>query len=230
MLLLLSRLAASEESQRKPGPFYGRFVRVIDGDTLVIKTRDGKEVSLDLWGIDAPELKQPNGDRAKRFLNDLIEKTRDRLFKYDLRIEEQFTDEDGARKAIIKVVVGHSIPDLRRAVGEEVQFQIIRGGWAWHDRTNTPDDEKLAAASSEAKEARRGLWADESPVPPWEWRKQHDRDEMETGMCKVPASRRRVCRHGAASEQIGLRRWCNRRCPGDTSACLIRSDFPRCGW
>ncbi len=230
LMLLLSRCAASDEPERNPGPFYGRFVRVVDGDTLLIETRDGKEVSLDLWGIDAPELKQPNGDRAKRFLNDLIEKTRDRLFKYDLWIEEKVTDEDGVRKAIINVVVGHSIPDLRRALGEEVHFQVIRGGWAWHDRTNTPDDEKLAAASNEAKAARRGLWAGESPVPPWEWRKQHDQDEVEKGMCTSPASRSRVRRHGTASEQSCLRWWCNRRCSGDTAACPIRSVFLRCGW
>ncbi len=29
--------------------------------------------------------------------------------------------------------------------------------------------EKLEAG---AKEAKRGLWADPSPVPPWEWRRQ----------------------------------------------------------
>ena len=33
----------------------------------------------------------------------------------------------------------------------------------------------LLAAQNEAKEARRGLWADASPVPPWEWRSNSNR-------------------------------------------------------
>lgn len=32
------------------------------------------------------------------------------------------------------------------------------------------DHDRPAAAQSEAQAARRGLWADAAPVPPWEWR------------------------------------------------------------
>lgn len=31
-------------------------------------------------------------------------------------------------------------------------------------------DQAYFAAEGEAKEARRGLWADENPISPWEWR------------------------------------------------------------
>lgn len=213
LLLMLPRLATGEEPQLKPRLLYGRFVRVIDGDTLVVNTRDGKELTLDLWGIDAPELGQPNGDRARKYVKDLIEKTRDPLFKYDLWIKEKLTDENGAMLGIVKVVVGHSIPELRRAVGEEVHLQIIRAGWAWHDKENAPDDRKLAAAKKEAREAKRGLWAGETPVPPWEWRKQHGQDKVEQETRKFPRSRRRFRQqyHGTAAEPSHLRWWCKRR-------------------
>jgi micrococcal nuclease len=30
---------------------------------------------------------------------------------------------------------------------------------------------EFTAAEADAREHRRGLWADPSPVPPWEWRR-----------------------------------------------------------
>ena len=30
----------------------------------------------------------------------------------------------------------------------------------------------LEALEAEAREAKKGLWADPHPVPPWKWRKQ----------------------------------------------------------
>jgi micrococcal nuclease len=30
----------------------------------------------------------------------------------------------------------------------------------------------LEGIEKEAREARKGLWADPQPVPPWEWRKR----------------------------------------------------------
>jgi hypothetical protein len=40
---------------------------------------------------------------------------------------------------------------------------------AWH-YTRYSDNQRLAAAEREARQGRRGLWADPKPVPPWEWR------------------------------------------------------------
>ena len=53
--------------------------------------------------------------------------------------------------------------------GQDVNRQMVKDGLAWHyvkyDRSAT-----LAAAEREARAAKRGLWADAAPVPPWEWR------------------------------------------------------------
>lgn len=46
---------------------------------------------------------------------------------------------------------------------------------AWvFDRYAT--DRTLYAIQDEARAARRGLWSDAAPVPPWEWRAQHRRE------------------------------------------------------
>lgn len=43
-----------------------------------------------------------------------------------------------------------------------------------HDRYAA--DLTLYAIQDEARAARRGLWSDAAPVPPWEWRAQHRRE------------------------------------------------------
>ncbi len=46
---------------------------------------------------------------------------------------------------------------------------MVADGLAWHF-TRYSDDKRLAAAEREARAARVGLWADEAPVAPWDWR------------------------------------------------------------
>lgn len=51
-------------------PLY-QVVRVVDGDTVILS--DGNiQFTLRIAGLDAPEKKQPYGQEAKKFLNDLI--------------------------------------------------------------------------------------------------------------------------------------------------------------
>ncbi|MBR8461593.1 thermonuclease family protein [Campylobacter sp. faydin G-105] len=50
----------------------GRVIKVIDGDTINILTKENEVVKIRLFGIDAPELKEKGGKRSKRHLNRLI--------------------------------------------------------------------------------------------------------------------------------------------------------------
>ena len=57
----------------------GTIIKVIDGETYLIKTLEGSEIiKVRLWGIDTPEKKQPFGMTAKnycvdRYLNKTID-------------------------------------------------------------------------------------------------------------------------------------------------------------
>jgi len=50
-----------------------------------------------------------------------------------------------------------------------INAEQVRRGMAWVYRQYA-HDLSLYAIEAEAKAARRGLWADPAPIPPWEWR------------------------------------------------------------
>ncbi len=65
----------------------------------------------------------------------------------------------------------------RRSVGKvkcagiDAGARQVATGLAWmYDRHNKPNS-PLNALQDEAKAARRALWADNEPAPPWEWRR-----------------------------------------------------------
>jgi endonuclease YncB( thermonuclease family) len=64
--------------------------------------------------------------------------------------------------------------------GASVNLLQVQAGLAWHyafpGRPWTADDDLIARAESDARLARRGLWAGANPLPPWQYRRQH-RDE-----------------------------------------------------
>ena len=64
--------------------------------------------------------------------------------------------------------VGEVILPNERVLNEE----LVRAGMCWWYRRYAPDDGTLAQLEADAKAAKRGLWADADPVPPWEWRER----------------------------------------------------------
>ena len=48
---------------------------------------------------------------------------------------------------------------------------MVEESMTWHYRYYSKDPE-LAKAEAAAKEAKKGLWVDPDPIPPWEWRKK----------------------------------------------------------
>jgi micrococcal nuclease len=47
---------------------------------------------------------------------------------------------------------------------------LVKDGWCWWYRKYAPGDTVLEGLEKEAREAKKGLWVDPKPVPPWEWR------------------------------------------------------------
>ncbi|OGT84318.1 MAG: nuclease [Gammaproteobacteria bacterium RIFCSPLOWO2_02_FULL_61_13] len=131
--------------------FTGRVVAVADGDTITV-LREREQVKVRLVEIDAPEKAQAFGNRSKQSLSDLC-------FNKTARLDDKGKDRYG--RTLARVYCD----------GADANAEQVRRGMAWvYDRYVT--DRGLYSIQDEARAAKRGLWADNSPVPPWEWRRK----------------------------------------------------------
>ncbi len=125
--------------------------RVIDGDTIEV---DGVHVRL--FGIDAPEKKQPFGEKAKTNLSTLA---------YNRTAEADCRKTDRYRRKVCVVFVGN----------KDVGLEQIKVGMAWWYQQYSKEQSRqersdYEQAESLAKRHRYGLWSGPNPTPPWEWR------------------------------------------------------------
>jgi micrococcal nuclease len=67
---------------------------------------------------------------------------------------------------------GRTLADVPLPDGTNVNHKLVKEGWCWLYRKYAPGDAVLEGLEKEAREARKGLWADPQPVPPGEWRKK----------------------------------------------------------
>lgn len=61
-----------------------------------------------------------------------------------------------------------------------VNFEMVTNGYAWHYVRYAPDNKQLADAEKQARELKLGLWFDQSPIAPWDWRKK-EADKKKAG-------------------------------------------------
>ena len=130
----------------------GKVIKVVDGDTIEV-LQGNQPVRIRLNGIDAPEKGQAHGNKAKLFVLELV-----------------------AQKVVAVEVVdtdkyGRSVGDVILPGGRDLNKEIVAAGYAWWYRKYS-NDQSLGRLEEAARSARRGLWQDKNPVPPWVWRKQ----------------------------------------------------------
>jgi len=70
-----------------------------------------------------------------------------------------------------RCVYGRVLADLVDDKGRSISREMIKEGWAWWYKKYQPLNKELAELEKEARAERRGLWAEENPVPPWAWRR-----------------------------------------------------------
>ena len=131
-------------------------LRVADGDTIIVRVNNHKDIEVRLYGIDCPEWNQPGGREAAAFLRSLQGR--------QVTIREMDTDSYGRTVALVEFN------------GRSVNLDLAARGHAWyytHYCRSQPICGQLRAAEAEARAARRGLWSGQNPVAPWEWRKKY---------------------------------------------------------
>ncbi|MCA9216276.1 MAG: thermonuclease family protein [Planctomycetales bacterium] len=121
-------------------------VHVDKGDAIVT-VADSELTFVRLVNISCPSPEQPFGDDARQYTKRLC-------WKKSVELVGDETDATGTRLADV-IVNGKSLCE-----------ELLSAGLAWHD-TRSSSDPKLARLQAEAKTAKRGLWAEDDAIPPW---------------------------------------------------------------
>lgn len=151
-VFLCSALCAASAPALAEKSLQCRVRSVHDGDSLRVQCPGRRATTeLRLRQIDAPELGQPYGTQARDRLR--------RLCPADSAITIRHPGRDQYGR-----MLGDVYCDAR-----DVNEEMVASGAAWpYDRH--VEDRKLFWLKEQARSARRGLWANDEPVPPWRWR------------------------------------------------------------
>ena len=139
------------------GTIAGNVVRITDGDTLVVLDSNKVQYKIRLVGIDAPEKKQAYGKKSKENLSDLV------AGKF---VVVEYNKVDRYQRILGKILLN----------SKDMNLEQIKSGMAWHYKKyqgeqTQADRIEYSEAEVDARDARRGLWQDPEPIPPWEYRK-----------------------------------------------------------
>jgi endonuclease YncB( thermonuclease family) len=136
---------------RSAGPHLWRVVGVHDGDTITCLDESNQQQKVRLAEIDAPEIGQDYGKVSREVLAEMV-------FGKTVEVTEDGKDRYGRW-------IGHLSMN-----GVDVNRQMIATGNAWHYGDYSRDT-SLAALQTQAQSQRLGLWAQPSPIAPWDFRK-----------------------------------------------------------
>lgn len=148
------------------GALQGKVVDLGWGDSITVLDAQSKQHRVRLLGIDAPEKEQAFGPAARQKLSALI-------FGKMVAVKYQKMDRNG--RPLGKVLLGTT----------DVNLEMLKAGLAWYyanDRDLPETDRPLYVnAERDARAAGRGLWQDEGPVPPWEFRQARRQQQQQPG-------------------------------------------------
>ena len=131
-----------------------KVTKIVDGDTFHGLTKENEQIKFRVYGIDAPERTQAFANRSRQHFSDLI-------FEKTVGIKVQ-TKRDRYGRPIVWVYTDD---------GKDVGLEMLKAGMAWHykEYDSSPEYDKC---EREAREARIGLWVDNNPVAPWDFRRK----------------------------------------------------------
>lgn len=135
----------------------GQVVGVTDGDTITVLDAGHTQYKIRLAGIDAPEKKQAFGQVSKKSLSDLV---------YEKVVSVEYSKQDRYGRIVGKVLVN----------GLDANLEQVKRGMAWFYKkyeNEQPLQDRLDYfhAQDLAEMEKVGLWADNGPVAPWDFRK-----------------------------------------------------------
>ena len=131
-----------------------RVISVVDGDTFLGLDDGGDTLTYNVYSIEAPEIEQPQGYEARKYLYNMI-----------LQRRVEVTPKGGRTPQGVRVIATTRDND-------DVADLMLRSGFAWY-RNDTVNELRYIRSERFAQEEGVGIWASPDHVAPWEWRKRH---------------------------------------------------------
>jgi endonuclease YncB( thermonuclease family) len=130
-------------------------ISVADGDTITVLTQQNEQIKVRLSGVDCPEGGQAYGKKAKQFTSSMV-------YKKIVTIEPETTDRYG--RTVAMVLINRS----------NLSELIIANGYGWVYRKYCTADycKDWLRLEEKARTGKIGLWADDNPKPPWDYRSE----------------------------------------------------------
>lgn len=135
-----------------------KVIGILDGDTIDVLDAAKTTHRIRLAGIDAPEKRQPFGQKSKQSLSELA---------FGQHVQVDTHKRDLHDRQIGKVMLN----------GVDINLEQLSRGMAWYYRQYKRElrkEDRLLydAAEKRARRGGAGLWAEGNPVPPWEFRRR----------------------------------------------------------
>ena len=131
--------------------FTGKVVSVADGDTITV-LYGKKQYKIRFQHIDCPESSQAFGTKAKQVLSNKV---------FGKIVSVKWTEKDRYERILGDVYIGK----------RRINAEMVNEGLAWHYKFFSKDA-SIAAVEAKARVAKRGIWSQPNPVPPWEFRRK----------------------------------------------------------
>jgi endonuclease YncB( thermonuclease family) len=185
--------------------FSAKVIVVMDGDTIMVLrkrdseapssayshgTRGGQKLKIRLAYIDAPEVGHagmggvpPNSQKDQPFGQQSRDSLLEMVDRKQVQIDSKAVDQYGRIVGVVSLD------------GLNINQEQVKRGLAWsangwrkgrHAAPRPPKgrmsgEESVGKAYSrlqtEARQARRGLWSQDNPLAPWQWRKLHSSEK-----------------------------------------------------
>jgi len=141
----------------------GKVVGISDGDTITVLTPEKQQLKIRLAGVDTPESKQAFGMKAKQFTSDMV-------FGKQVRVIEHTKDRYGRTVAFVY------------AGNQFLNEELVKSGFAWvyNQYCNYDVCQAWQGFQESARSQKIGLWADQNPEAPWDFRKNKRAGQSET--------------------------------------------------
>ncbi len=127
-------------------------IEILDGDTFKAEL-EGREVTIRVAHIDAPEKGQPLYTEATSFARALL---REQPIQLRPRQFDRY---------------GRVVAEVKTRYGQDFSEKILQAGLAWWDPSKLKDLQ-YGREAEQAQKRKRGIWALEKPEAPWIYRRR----------------------------------------------------------